>query len=221
MASERISQAVEALRAAGFRVDRGFPGRKIPDVTTPVVAVNLAEQTREKITVLARVYCSGDLGGVVCEDQALAVAAVLKGIGGNDSVGSCQFQSKLGLFCVEVKAVWPQVPPVTVLVGETVLPYVTAVTAKQRWVDVASSDGTSTTQKKGWSIFMEEMLPPGSPLMENGATSFSMTLCHESCSEQYTNCYWDTITSQMGIDGVLRKRTAWTWTEPTLTQTEA
>ena len=220
MGSERINQVIEALREAGFRAERGYPSRKMPDPASAVVAVCLAEQTREKAAVRVMVYCGGDLGGAVCEDQALLVAAVLKGMGGNCSVGGCEFHSKTGLFCVEVTAAWPQIPPVTVLVGETALPYVTAVTAKQSWVDVFSADGTSTSLKKGWSIFVEEMLPPGSFLMEKDTVGFAITLLHETGSETYDNCYWDSVTSQVSIDGVYRKREAWTWSEPTLTQTE-
>lgn len=220
MGNERIIQAVRTLRQAGFRVDRGYPGSGMPYPSAPVVAVNLGEQTREKITVLAKVYCGVDVGGSVCEDQALAVAAALQDIGGDCSVGNCTFQSKAGFFCVEVKATWPQIPPVTVQVGETVLPYVTAVTVRQSWGDIPSADGTTIVLKKGWSVFVEEMLPPDSMLMEEDETSFTITLLHENGSEEYAGCYWDSVTSQVGIDGVYRKREAWTWSPPTLTREE-
>lgn len=220
MGADRITQVVDALQAAGFRADRGFPGKKIPDITTPAVAVNLGEQNRERVMLLVNVYCSGDLGGVYCEDQSLAVAATLKSIGGNCSVGSCAFQSKSGLFCVEIKAVWSNVPPVRVLVEGTELPYVTAVTAQQSWGEVYGDDGTTVSIQRGWSVFVEEMLPPGSFLMEKEEIPFDILLCHDGGSEEYSGCYWDLVTSKVTTDGVYRKREAWTWNKPTLTRGE-
>ena len=67
MGSERINQVIDALREAGFRAERGYPSRKMPDPASAVVAVCLAEQTREKAAVRAMVYCGGDLGGAACE----------------------------------------------------------------------------------------------------------------------------------------------------------
>ena len=220
MGAQRINLAIEALNAAGFRAERGYPGGKMPEPASPVVAVSLGEQTREEVTILARVYCGKEQCGAACEDTALGVAAVLKTMGANCVVGSCEFQGKLGLYCVEVTAVWPQIPPVRVLVGNVELPYVTAVTARQSWETLSSEDGITTVTKKGWSVSVEEMLPPASFLMEKDALVFTVTLIHEAGTETYESCYWDSVTSQVGVDGVFRKREAWTWKEPVITRTE-
>lgn len=110
MGKQRILSVIEALTNAGFRAERGYPGKGMPYPDGPVVAVSLQEQTADRFTLAVRLYCTVELGGIVCEDRALDMVPVLENLGADCTVGACSFSGKSGLFSVCVLAGWNTAP---------------------------------------------------------------------------------------------------------------
>ena len=106
MGKQRILAVIAALQSAGFRAERGYPGKGMPYPDAPVVAVSLQEQTRERFTLAVRIYCAAPQGGIFCEDRAMDMVPVLENLGADCTVGACGFDGKSGLFSVCVQARW-------------------------------------------------------------------------------------------------------------------
>lgn len=101
---------IEALKNAGFRAERGYPGKGMPYPDAPVVAVSLQEQTANSFRLAVRIYCTVELGGILCEDRALDMVPVLQKLGADCTVGPCGFDGKSGLFSICVLAGWDTSP---------------------------------------------------------------------------------------------------------------
>lgn len=216
MGNQRITQAIEALQLAGFRADRGYPSIGMPYPSAPVVAVNLQEQTPELVTLAATVYCTVDFGGIVCEDQALQLAQALGEIGGECTVGDCSFSGKTGLFSVTVTAVWPRSQAFTVQVGTSMLPNVTAVSARQTKTLVYGEEAGVSVSDEGWQITVEEWLPFGSVPEEDSSDAFQVIISRPSGTECYEDCRWQSIEHAPVGNHVLRRRVARTWSPRTI-----
>ena len=106
MGKQRILSVIEALKSAGFRAERGYPGNGMPYPDAPVVAVSLQEQTRERFILAVRIYCTAPQGGIFCEDRAMDMVPVLENLGADCTVGPCSFNGKSGLFSLCVQAEW-------------------------------------------------------------------------------------------------------------------
>ncbi len=106
MGKQRILDVIEALVSAGFRAERGYPGKGMPYPDAPVVAVSLQEQKSDSFTLAVRIYCTVELGGILCEDLSLDMVPVLEGLGAECTVGACGFSGKSGLFSICVMAKW-------------------------------------------------------------------------------------------------------------------
>ena len=78
MGKQRILAVIAALQSAGFRAERGYPGKGMPYPDAPVVAVSLQEQTRERFTLAVRIYSAVPQGGIFCEDRAMDMVPVLE-----------------------------------------------------------------------------------------------------------------------------------------------
>ncbi len=223
MGLQRINETVEALQRAGFRADRGYPNTGMPYPSTPVVSVNLSCVTAREVALEVTVYSSVAYGGIVCEDKALEVAAVLEGIGAACEVGKCGFSGKTGLFSLSILAQWVEeeeeeqetpsakpveVPP-TVLFNDDVLPYATGFSA-QRTAEVSSvgaADGI-------WTVTVEELIPLKYVTFGAPTSSFSLAVKREGMEEKYSNCMLETLLRRETSQGLYQKRVAKTWNEP-------
>ena len=223
MGLQRINEVIEALQSAGIRADRGYPNTGMPYPSAPVVAVNLHSQSAEEVALAVTVYCSVADSGILCEDKALEVAAVLEGIGAVCQVGSCSFSGKTGLFSATVLTKWveeteeeeeapatqpAEVPP-TVLFNDEALPYATGFSA-QRSAEVSSvgaADGV-------WTVTVEELIPLESVTFGAPTEKFSLAVQRDSMTETYSNCYLETLLRRETSQGLYQKRVAKTWSEP-------
>lgn len=105
-----IEQVVSALREAGFRTQRAYPGTAMPDVTQVVAAVQLAQADLDTQETVLEVKLLGPqiLGAEACEDAAITAAEALKDIDLSCTVGAVDFDGKAGLFSVSCMATKPQ-----------------------------------------------------------------------------------------------------------------
>lgn len=106
MGKQRILAVIAALQSAGFRAERGYPGKGMPYPDAPVVAVSLQERSPERFILAVRIYCTVEQGGILCEDRAMDMVPVLEGLGAVCTLGECSFSGKSGLFCICVQAKW-------------------------------------------------------------------------------------------------------------------
>lgn len=108
----KLSAALDALKAGGFRADYAYPGQRVPAITDVVAAVSLktADLSEDTTVVLVNVLCPADMGGAACEAAALEAGSILQEIGGKCTVFACEFDGRTGLFSARVEAVFAPEP---------------------------------------------------------------------------------------------------------------
>lgn len=218
MTTEKIAQALQALKDAGFAARRGYPATKMPDISTPVVCICIGQGEAEQVSLEATVFCPAEVGGTVCEDRALEVAKVLKSIGAQYRVGKCGFSGKSGLFSVTVLAQWskpaaePATPiPPTVLMNGAKLPYATSFQV-ERSAQVTSVGATSGI----WEVTVEELIPVSKIPYSVPDSDFSLSVRRSGKTETYSDCLLETLLRRETSDGFYQKRVAKTWSDPTV-----
>ncbi len=214
----QVDNAVQAMRSAGIRAERGFPGELTPAITEPVVAVTVEHSDQKKIRLAATVYGPGYLGGRVCEELAQTVADVLREKRGICQVGDCGFDLESGLFSVKVTAMWMESLHNTVQIDNATLAYATDFSAVQtRQVQQVTDPETGEKQVVNeeviWTVAIQELLPFREVMVVDHKESFTLRVKHENCTEIYPECYWLSITLEEGDGGLVRKRIARSWTE--------
>ncbi len=214
----QVENAVLALKNAGIRAERGFPGELSPAILEPVVAVTVEHSDQKKIRLAATVYGPGHLGGRVCEELAQTVADVLREKRGICQVRECGFDPESGLFSVKVMALWMQSLHNTVQIDNATLAYATDFSAVQtRQVQQVADPETGEKQVVNedviWTVAIQELLPFREVMVVDHKESFTLRVKHENCTEIYPECYWLSITLEEGDGGLVRKRIARSWTE--------
>ncbi len=219
MGNQLIVEVIDALQSMGVRTERGFPGKGMPYPDTPVVAVNLHEQTEKTLTLSVMIYCTAAFGGTACEDLGMDIAVILQAMEGKCTVGSCSFDGKSGLFTLRVLAAWdiaaePEAA-FTVQIGDEILPYVTAVSARQdmRWSLIS---GEVCDDDNGWFITVTELLPQYVRPETDSTGTFTIMISRRGGSESYPNCRWGEIYHEPTAGGAIRRRVARTWSRRTV-----
>ena len=91
----------------GLQANVGNPGRVMPHLTRPLVAVNTKEETLTHRTLVAYV-CGPQSGGQsACMDVATRVALYWYSIGAECKWGEYSFDGKSAMHVVKVYATWP------------------------------------------------------------------------------------------------------------------
>ena len=93
-----INDVLTSLQEEGIRCQRSFPVGKMPYLTGPVVAVNLAKTQVDLTTLAVHIYAPLRTGGIACEDMAIRVVRILDDLRGDCQVQECQFDGDMGLF---------------------------------------------------------------------------------------------------------------------------
>ena len=180
-----LENAVQALRTAGYAVEQGFPGELVPGISGPVCAVNLhsAKLTEGNVAVTVRVICPVELGAGVCEQTALAVGRVLEEQGGQCTVSACDFDSRIGMFAVEVTAEYTVGLPVITIDG-TACRYVRHFSAWKKLDSTWTDWGLAP-----WEFELEERFPAGEEQLTPEG-SFVLICTDGSGTEIYENATW-------------------------------
>ena len=196
MGASIIEQVIDTLTDAGIRAERGFPGKRMPALEAPGVAVSLAKQDQASgtATVQAAVLCPASLGGEECETLAVQVYRTIQSMGADCAQGSCGRIGQTDLLCVYVSAVfYGQEGPdgwskITVELAGVDMPRAVTLAAWQ------SVDATVTTlSSTAWSWRLEEMFLPDDTEQAEPQEPFLMTVVRGSRKESYTAC---TLTSR-------------------------
>lgn len=101
-----IQTITYVLSAAGYRTGDASPGRVMPEISEPVVAVNLEHLDTEKLSMTIRVTVVSPLalGARACENVAVNVCRILQELGAQCKLEPCQLNAKTEHFCVPVMA---------------------------------------------------------------------------------------------------------------------
>lgn len=220
-----IEAALEALREAGIRAQRGFPAEKMNYLTEAVAGVSLQQARAESVTVAVWIYGPLGLGGPACENLAVQAAEKLAALGGQCSIGKCEFDGKAGLFFLPVQAVFSQTPAALgVEVRLNGVPVTGLVKVSTRYHSVMSDYTTDTgtgksyyvATEKTWRIQVEDLLPNKTVPRELG-DNFFIIIRRADGTEQYEGCFWESITTEPAGNGLRRVRVAITCSRPIIT----
>lgn len=191
-----LADVMTAVRNSGLRVQRAYPGTKIPAISEPVAAVRRqgADLQDNSETVVVTILSPGELGAQVCEDAALAAGRVLAELGAICTVAECGFDGQTGLFSVNVTARLveeeevqeePEEPRVEVTLGTAQLRCVVDFTA-WRTVD----DEVTALSDALWNFQLEEFFPTGTQEEAAPTEPFSLKMTLGSVTERYSECVW-------------------------------
>lgn len=174
-----LEETLRTLRAAGFTADVAFPGQKYPPITQTVAAVHIAQVDRANMTVTVEitVISPADLGGTVCETQALLATEALRNAGARCVQKGCAYDGMAQVYCVDIQAVYTGIaeensstlgPGFAVYVDGIKLEYITDFSVEEvRDLAVYHAVGEnepagSWPGKRCWEITMVEWIPAGS-----------------------------------------------------------
>lgn len=228
MGLEWIEATLEALREAGIRAQRGFPAEKMPYLTETVAGVTLQQARADSVTVAVWIYGPLGLGGPACEDLAIRAAEALTALGGQCSIGKCEFDGKAGLFRLPVQAVFLQASAalgVEVRLNGVLVTDLTKVSTRYHSVksDYTTDTGTGkpyyVATERTWRIQIEDLLPNKTVPRELG-DNFFIIIRRADGTEQYEGCFWESITTEPAGSGLRRVRVALTCSSPILTVEE-
>lgn len=107
MGRKSVGDAIIYLHASDIWAHRGYPGRLMPHITEPTVAVNLHKLNPEGVTIVAEVCVPMNKGVYACEDMAARIEEVWKKAGAVVTYGGHSFDGKSGLYQMSVYGYWP------------------------------------------------------------------------------------------------------------------
>ena len=101
-----VTSIAAVLRSAGYRTGDANPGGVMPEITEPVVAVNLEKVDGQKMLLTLRITIVSPLklGAKACEDHGLTVCRILTELGGQCQLQPSHFNPKTEMFSAAVLA---------------------------------------------------------------------------------------------------------------------
>ena len=185
-----ISKAMSALKTAGFRVQRAYPGEKMPAITEIVAAVKLdgMDLVEEKSVVEAKILCPYTLGAAACEDASVMAAEALQAAGFLSRVGAVEFDGKTGLFCATCTASkqerWQASVYIPFKIDELEQVWVVSFSSQRQVTDTEPDLGQIP-----WIVRLEQFFPYGA-FEDRDPEGDEFTLTNGS--EIYHGCKWTT-----------------------------
>lgn len=214
MGFDRITEAVDALNAAGLRAQRGYPAGVMPCLTGPVAAVNVKTVSPEETKLAVQVFSAVD--GPACEDAARLASETLTGIGAICTAEGCRWDNRAGVFSCLVVALWRERTDCRIVADGKTLSYAVAVSAKKhissvQVTDAATGETVEERRDLGWSITVEELLPSDYMPETDTKEPFTVYIHRPGGSERYEKCQWVQSLLEDVPGGLRRVRMARTW----------
>ena len=215
---EWLTTLEQALRDAGFQVERGYPAKNAVYLIETVAAVNLTrlDIRQRSATVTVAVIAPRKHGLDHCQKMAEKAALALSGAGGQWQFSGWKFDSGISCFMVEVVGTvnffpgdegWIADAGYQVLIGGQVQEYVTDFLARQerdrRLIRPhGQAEPTAVTPgMDGWTIRLTQLLPSGQPEPVQPEEPFTMKVTRGGQSQVYSGCCWSDYTSQQCAQG--------------------
>ena len=101
-----VDEAVISLAKMGLPANIGNPGRVMPHLTQPIVAVNLEKTSENSRTMVAYVCGPKHLGQIACGRLATHVALCWMSMGAQCEYGQYSFDGKAAIHIVKVYGTW-------------------------------------------------------------------------------------------------------------------
>lgn len=200
MGSLIIEQAISALKEAGFKTQRAYPGRKMAAITNVVAAVQMAQMdiSGKKTELEILMLCPQDLGAEACEDGAITAAQALQTAGFHCKVGKASFDGTTGLFSVSCMALVQAAVSIPFKIGAVVQNRVVSFTAKRQMDAPPSSQGEGP-----WTVRVEQFFPAGTTQdSDPDGDQFTLT----NGPEIYHGCAWTSHSRVTEADGTRQIR---------------
>lgn len=209
-----VETVVSALCDAGIRAGKAYPGQKMPapEGTVAAVSLKLCDRAQKLECVQVLVLGPAKLGGSECEKAGAAVCDVLQGMGANCIQNACQFQSKTGLFCVEVEGRFlteqpsePDAEPVVYSFSATVggknVENLVSATAYRMW-----NEETGTVLDT-WTVQLVEQIT-GTEGAAGVEEPFEVRLTRNDQTDIFTGCTWSSWRRVLDSSGLKQTRSA-------------
>lgn len=211
-----VGNVIDALTAAEIRADEAYPGRRIPALTGPVVAVRLGKLDRSVRTTTVEVVVMSPAagGGSLCENTALRAVEALQAMGGTCVKDVCKFDEMADVFYIEIECEffgtamenkWSPGPGYTITIGQQPMNHVVSFVARR-----VTDDETPVLANAKWTFTMEELLPPGTGEPADPTEPFALSVERALGDELFTGCRFTDQQREDTIRGVtqIRKGTA-------------
>lgn len=199
-----IEQVVAALKDAGFRTQRAYPGTEMPNITQVVAAVQLAEEDiqKQKTVVDVKLLCPQHLGAQACEDAAFTAAEKLEKSGLSCAIGPAKFDGRSGLFCISCVAtkqpeeqIYLDVP---FKIGAVEQFRVVSFTAQQIFDEAVAAAG-----RELWKVRLEQFFFNGAE-QDSDPDGDQFTITNNK--EIYHGCEWTSRSRVTELDGTRQIR---------------
>lgn len=226
MGPEWLTQVENTLKQAGFRVEAGYPAHKAVDLAESVAAVNLKAMDEKEIReVLVTVLTPRKLGLEQCQSRAVQAVAVLATDGNQWNFSGWHYEEGIDCWAIEIHGIpavaieteEPEMPEgYTVLIGEEEQAFVTDFLAQQmqdRRLIYPHGQGIPSgviPGKRGWTLKLTQLLPPGEPEPVDGEEPFSLEVRRGGVRQVYSGCCWQSFSSRQKPEGTEVVRSACT-----------
>lgn len=213
MGYEWLRDIEQALAAAGFSVERGYPAKNAVHLIGTVAAVNLTrvDMAERRAVATVTVLAPRKYGLDHCQEMAAKAAQVLSPVGGQWGFSGWKFDSGIDCYYVEVvgtvyfvlqEDVWTVEAGYQVLIEGEAQSHVTDFLAwQQADRDFVRAHGQSepvgvTPGMGGWTIRLTQLIPTGEPEPVTAEEPFSLTVRRGGHSQVFAGCCWSEHSSQ-------------------------
>lgn len=216
MGPEWLTQTIQVLEAAGFRVEAGYPAHKAVHLTQTVAAVNLKGMDEKEVReILVTILTPRAMGLEQCQSRAAEGIQALAVDGNQWHFDRWRYEAGIDCWAIEISGTPAEVrEEYTVSWGEAVQPYVTDFVARQepnrrmiRPHGTAEPCGV-IPGRQGWNLTLIQLLPGGEPEPENPEEPFTLTVSRGGGQTSYTGCRWSEYVSRQLPEGIQITRSA-------------
>lgn len=221
-----VEAVITALREAGIRADKAWPGKKMPKLEDIVAAVSLqlADRAKKLECVKVSVFAPAAQGGAACEAGGKQVCDILQTMGANCIQNACGFQSNTGIFCVEVLGSFlteqptqpdtePMVYTFSAMVAGKAVDNLTSATAYRMW------DNETGMMLDTWTVQLVEQIT-GVEEAVQVEEPFEIRLTRNTQTDVYSGCRWSSWRRVLDSSGLKQTRSAIAQSRTTLQEEE-
>lgn len=194
-----INGIIQLLQTSGFRAGRAYPGKRMPAIQVPAVAVAVQKDETTRQLLAVTVFCPEHMGGGECENLALQVTEVLRRRGYVCTQEHCQYDGRGDRFSVRILALWEDAPadvPYAVSMGLGPMNYVDGFSAEHQQNQLpvyAFGQAAPVTYAPGeerWVMTLEESFPGNQEQPQEPAEPFVVVVRRGVVGEIYEGCRW-------------------------------
>ena len=219
-----LELVLRRLREENFKADIAYPGQKFPVIREPSAAIHIEKVDRANLTVTVEVniICPASMGGTACEVEALRATEILRWSGAVCVQNGCSYDGIAQVYTVPVLATFTGIteaddytlgPGFAVYLDEVCQPYALTVWAQEdtgaqaEYQTGESAPAGISGKERLWHIYLEELIPAGSPEAEAPAEPFLMKIVTDLKTEVYHGCHWTSSRREFTREGLRRIRT--------------